>query len=523
MIGSAKNNVFVPFFFVVMLSFFMSSFWGAIHQASAQELKQGNPDCSDCFEDEVTEFKIDQLPEETTYTDGTLSVTIENVTDNDTFDWVANMGVDAVIVKGGDSAHVYDYDPEADTGSGLTSPDNPNNDDRYDISHVSFCYDVEDSRISLEPSGANEVGNAHTFTATVETKIGDGSWEPSAGTEVQFSITDVHGSGASFVDGKDTCTTDENGQCSVEITSDSAGTFEVTASATVEVDNANTAILEPEDTATKVYADASIGISPQQATNPVGEEHTFTVSVTADDGNGDDAHPVAGVQPSVSITPGGYQMVSNQCADTGTDANGECTFTINSNAAETYTANASVTLDVSTSEGTVSGISRSTDGDSGPNGTGSAEKTYTSDGDGDGETKCTLTQGYWRNHAGAWPEGYDPDSSFLGADDTWMEVLETPPRGNAFYVLAHQYIAARLNVASGASAPSSVETALQDAEQWLKDHIDENGVIETASPGSDDGEDAIDLSKLLESYNEGEIGPGHCDESEEEEEEEEEE
>ena len=85
------------------------------------------------------------------HTDGTLAVTISNLTEG-TFDWSSNIGVDAVIVKGGAAgSNLYVYDPPseetADTGLGV--PDSENN----SISHISFCYDPEPITCPLQPGG----------------------------------------------------------------------------------------------------------------------------------------------------------------------------------------------------------------------------------------------------------------------------------------------------------------------------------------------------------------------------------
>jgi hypothetical protein len=59
------------------------------------------------------------------------------------------------------------------------------------------------------------------------------------------------------------------------------------------------------------------------------------------------------------------------------------------------------------------------------------------------------TQGYWKNHPDAWPcpmFGVNYEDSFFHSGQDWMEVLQTAPKGgNAYYLLAHQYIAATLN------------------------------------------------------------------------------
>jgi hypothetical protein len=57
-------------------------------------------------------------------------------------DWMATLGIDAVIVKGGNDSNAYVYIPEDNADAGLASPllDNGN---LPGISHVEFCYDYE--------------------------------------------------------------------------------------------------------------------------------------------------------------------------------------------------------------------------------------------------------------------------------------------------------------------------------------------------------------------------------------------
>lgn len=133
---------------------------------------------------------------------------------------------------------------------------------------------------------------------------------------------------------------------------------------------------------------------------------------------------------------------------------------------------------------------------------------------------CTLTQGYWKTHAGfgaprfddAWllilPSG--PNSTFFLSGQTYYQVMQTAPKGNAYYQLAHQYIAATLNALNGASVPPNVQSAINNATT----------LFNTYTPAQIDalkGNDAlraqfITLAGILGSYNEGGIGPGHCSE-----------
>jgi hypothetical protein len=135
---------------------------------------------------------------------------------------------------------------------------------------------------------------------------------------------------------------------------------------------------------------------------------------------------------------------------------------------------------------------------------------------------CTLTQGYWKTHSEYGPAPYDEtwgmlpdgaDTEFFLSGMTYYEVLNTPPAGgNAYYQLAHQYIAAELNKLAGADF-----TDAQDAFD------DATALFETYTPaeiGALRGNNAlrqefISLAGTLADYNEGIIGPGHCDDEEE--------
>jgi hypothetical protein len=129
--------------------------------------------------------------------------------------------------------------------------------------------------------------------------------------------------------------------------------------------------------------------------------------------------------------------------------------------------------------------------------------------DDDGGAGCTYTQGYWKNHnetrtnrnqAIDWPAPLDEKDELCG--QTLLDILNTRAGGEAWYILGHQYIAASLNVASGASTAGS------------SGELDEAGALLAASCGGIAAADrprAIELAELLDAYNNGLIGPGHCD------------
>ena len=138
------------------------------------------------------------------------------------------------------------------------------------------------------------------------------------------------------------------------------------------------------------------------------------------------------------------------------------------------------------------------------------------------EEGCTYTQGYWKTHSEEGPatppdETWDdlasgPDTPFYSSGQSWYEVFWTSPKGNAYYQLAHQYMAAKLNILSGAVAPSEVTDAISDAETLFGTYSSDTVGDWKGNQG--DRKDFIMYAGILGDYNEGIIGPGHCDDEE---------
>lgn len=124
---------------------------------------------------------------------------------------------------------------------------------------------------------------------------------------------------------------------------------------------------------------------------------------------------------------------------------------------------------------------------------------------------CTLTQGYWKTHSSQGPAPYDDTwagnegNTLFGLN--WLNILWTAPKGGSvWYQLAHQWIAAKLNVAAGADAPANVVTALLGAGNWLN-------ITNPSATLKGKAENGVKgWASLLASYNEGLVGPGHCSE-----------
>ncbi len=129
---------------------------------------------------------------------------------------------------------------------------------------------------------------------------------------------------------------------------------------------------------------------------------------------------------------------------------------------------------------------------------------------------CTLTPGYWKTHSKYGPAPYDSlwgingqfneDTIFYLSGKSYYQVLWTPPQGNAYYILAHAFIAARLNILNDAASTPAVDAAVSWADMFFS----------VFSPNTKLSKDmrntALMYATLLDNYNNGLIGPGHCSE-----------
>lgn len=71
---------------------------------------------------------------------------------------------------------------------------------------------------------------------------------------------------------------------------------------------------------------------------------------------------------------------------------------------------------------------------------------------------CVLGHGYWTNHPGQWPVTQLQLGNVTYNQQQLLSILHTVVRTNGLVSVAHQEIAAKLNIASGADASCVVET-----------------------------------------------------------------
>jgi hypothetical protein len=119
-------------------------------------------------------------------------------------------------------------------------------------------------------------------------------------------------------------------------------------------------------------------------------------------------------------------------------------------------------------------------------------------------TNCTYTVGYWKTHEEAWPVTSLTLGTVLYTQAELLLILNEPVNGNGLISLAHQLIAAKLNIAAGADPTAAAATiAAADAQIGAL-------VVPPIGSGYLHPSTTSAKTQVLDDYNNGIIGPGHC-------------
>ena len=232
-------------------------------------------------------------------------------------------------------------------------------------------------------------------------------------------------------------------------------------------------------------------------------------------------------QGAIPVTQGGTGTETDECVQvsdiylgTGTDLGEFCA------SASPITLQFTGTISVDAEdpcEFEVANLAQFVTNDSGTSGSDTTLVSVTRPDCGGEANGCTRTQGYWKTHSIYGPAPYDDTWAQIGEDTpffsatasggqlSWYGVLWTQPRGNAYFTLAHQYIAASLNLMSDASASQEVLDAMDAATTLFETYT-------SAQIGALKGNKAprpqfLELAELLDRYNNGDpaLGASHCD------------
>jgi hypothetical protein len=407
------------------------------------------------------------------------------------FDWTSTIGIDAVISKGGDNATLYVFDPESNAGNGLYSPDNGGG-NVPDLSHIDFCFDYE-VRVTKTATPSFD----RKYTWQIDKNAESTSLVLSEGQTYSMEYTvDVSASSA-----------DSGHAISGSITVFNPAPVAATVTGVSDsFDGAPISVTCPVALPTSLASGASLVCTYSQALGgAINGTNTATATTTGEVGGGTGTAPVTFGAPTsvtdecITIDDNRYGSLGGVCAD-----------------ASPFTKKLGYTLPIGpydacgpqTYENTASFVTTDTGA------TGSDSVTVSSNVTCD-PNSCTLTQGYWKTHSAYGPAPYDATWALLpGAENTpfflsgttWYGVYAVRPRDGAYWQLAHQYVAAKLNSLNGTSLASvqasfDAATALFSAKTPAE--VGKNGPAANQAKA---------LASALEAFNSGAVGPGHCSE-----------
>lgn len=175
------------------------------------------------------------------------------------------------------------------------------------------------------------------------------------------------------------------------------------------------------------------------------------------------------------------------------------------------------TTDVTTTTSTTTTGSTGTTGTTDTTGASSmATSTTGGGGGGGGGVGCTRTQGYWGNS----PAGQARLIELVGAGGMMLgnvnysaaqldDILDTPARGNALISLAHQLIAAKLNVLNGAD-DSEIAGDIAAADALIGSRVIPPVGTSSVRPSSALGQQMLSVKDDLDDYNNGRFNVPHC-------------
>jgi hypothetical protein len=462
----------------------------------APVLLSGNPTCA-LVAPGTTEYKIDATPGNGVYGAGTFQVTISGFNAaSQTFGWASNLPVEYVIVKGGSLANGYDYDPSRTSDTNLVSPTNPSNGQPFEISHVTICYTLE---LQVTKTAVTSFDRTYNWAITKE----------SSATVITLQAGQAPVSINYAVKVENTGSTDSNWAVAGSISVFNPAAFAV--SVTGVTDNITgigaIAVNCPVTFPHSLAAGGTLTCTYSTAL-PDGTARTNTAAATsgtAGVGNGSGTAAVAFSTPTeidkcVNVTDSMQGALGTHCAPLSPNPK-SLTYAIQFSSAdyacgETPVAN-TATLTKGTTNGTITAVRTVT-----------VDKTCIE--------QCTLSQGYWRTHSEMGPAPYDARwitgatpqggaTSFFGHSGvSWISVFRTPPQGNAYYNLAHQYMAAVLNVENGSGPVSAaVQSALNGATAFFIANAPGAKLSGAARTN------ANNWASVLENFN---AGPLHCTE-----------
>jgi len=458
------------------------------------------PDNPDCESLGLTSFwyKVDP-PDSGTYPLDALNTVVVSV-DDLLFDWSSTLSIDAVIVKGGPNANLYLYDPEALSNDGepsLHAPVNPSNGLYYGLSHIEFCFDYEvtvakTALPSFQRTYDWEIDKTSTVT---ELLLSDG--------QVYLVPYEVTVAVAGY--------TDSDWQVAGAVVVHNPAPFAAVLTGIADLLDGDPVALDcGVDFPFTLPAGATLECSYQVALGAAPAAplvNAVEVTTTGPVGGG-------GATAIADFTSATIDAVDD-CVDVTDDQVGPLGSVCVGDAPRTFAYDGAAGPYECGEHQLVNVASLVTD-DTGATGSDAWTIAVTVPC----ELGCTLTPGYWKTHSSHGPAPYDDtwallpagaETPFYLSGQTYYQALWTPPARNAYYILARAFIAAQLNQLDGASF-GAAQSAWDQAAALLAVYTPADIAALKGAAGNGLRAQLIALAATLDAYNNGLIGPGHCDE-----------
>jgi hypothetical protein len=123
----------------------------------------------------------------------------------------------------------------------------------------------------------------------------------------------------------------------------------------------------------------------------------------------------------------------------------------------------------------------------------------------DDREECVHSQGYWKNHPEKWPVSTLRLGNVIYTKTQLLAIWNKPAAGNGLISMAHQLMAAKLNVIAGAIPPSSVVGAISTADALIG-----NKIVPPVGAGYIAPSTSSHLTDDLEEFNTEESGEINC-------------
>jgi hypothetical protein len=419
----------------------------------------------------------------------TVTVTIPDLT----FDWSTTLGIDAVIVKGGPDANLYTYTQESMSNAGypsLHAPVNPGNGMYYDVTHIEFCFDYE---VQVMTTAAPVFVREYAWSVSKSATETDLVLSPGETFTLPYSVVV---SAAGFVDSDWAFTGGINIYNPAALSATITGVSDDLSGYPIPVDCGVTFpyTLVPFDTLS-CTVEAPI-------TNNSLSTNIVEVATTGEVGPGSASAVVDFTSASTDVT--------DECVTASDDLAGVLgAICAENNVPTTFSYSLDFGPYGQCGQYQFTNTASIVASDTGAVQSASWTVNVTVPCGG-----CTLSQGYWKTHSKYGPAPYDDawemvgeDTSFFLSGHTWYQMLWTPPvQGNAYAILTHAYIAAKLNTLNGAASTPMVNSALAWSENFFSDTGPSSNVSKSLRAN------ALGYASLLDQYTNGLIGPGHCSE-----------